>query len=224
MIITIDGPIATGKSSIAKKLAETLGYIYFDTGAMYRSLTYGIQKHQIDIHNESALKSFLDAFDFDIKIYKGEKRYIVEGEDVTLAIRRQEVTAFVSEVSALQLVRDKLVSMQRELAKGVNAIFEGRDMGSVVFPHAELKIFLTGRAEVRAKRRYQELLAKFPEESKNLTMETLMEEINKRDHYDSTRKIAPLIKPQDAFIVDTSDLSVEEIVFKILEHKDSLPG
>lgn len=222
MIITIDGPVATGKSAVARKLAESIGYIFFDTGAMYRTLTYGILKHKIDIHQPEQLQQFLDQFQIDIKVVRREKMYFFEGEDITQKIRGIEVTAAVSEVSAIKAVRDKLIAIQRELAIGVNAVFEGRDMGSVVFPDASLKIFLTGRHEVRAKRRFDELKAKYPEEAKNLTLEGCLEDINKRDAYDSTREHSPLCKAEDAYVIDTSDLTIDEVVLKILEYKDAL--
>lgn len=222
MIITIDGPVATGKSSIAKALAESIGFIFFDTGAMYRSLTYGIIKHGIDINDQAALKTFLDSFRIDIKVINRERHYFFEGEDITKKIRGREVTSKVSEVSANKAVREKLVTMQRELAEGVNAVFEGRDMGTVVFPDAALKIFLTGRDEVRAQRRYDELTNKFPEHTKDLTIQQCLDDITKRDLIDSTRECSPLQQAKDAFVIDTSDLTIDEIVFKILEYKDGL--
>lgn len=222
MIITIDGPVATGKSAVARKLAESIGFIFFDTGAMYRTLTYGILKHQIDIQQPEQLQKFLDHFKLEIKNVRRERLYFFEGEDITQKIRGREVTLAVSEVSAKKAVRDKLIDIQRDLAVGVNAVFEGRDMGTIVFPDAALKIFLTGRDEVRAKRRYEELKAKFPEESKNLTLELCLEDLNKRDAYDSAREHAPLRQAKDAYVVDTSDLTVDEVVYRILEIKDSL--
>lgn len=222
MIITIDGPVATGKSTIAKKLSEAIGFIFFDTGAMYRAVTYGILKHHVPLDVKEELNKFLEKFDFDIKVSHREKRYIVEKEDVTDLIRSAEVTNSVSRVSALKEIRDKLTLIQREFAQGVNAVFEGRDMGTVVFPHAEVKIFLTGRNDIRAKRRYAEIVAKYPDQAKDLTFEKCLEEINQRDHYDSHRDIAPLRQAEDAYVIDTSDLTTEEIVFKILEYKDTL--
>lgn len=222
MIITIDGPVATGKSTIAKKLAEAIGFIFFDTGAMYRAMTYGILKHHINIDNLEEIERYLQTFSFDIKVIRRERRYFVDGEDITQIIRGEEVTSAVSKVSAVKAVRDKLVSIQRELAIGVNAVFEGRDMGTVVFPDAAIKVFLTGRPEVRAQRRYDELLAKFPEEAKNLTLEKCLEDLNQRDYYDSHRENSPLKQAPDAFVVDTSDLTIDEIVFKILEYKDAI--
>lgn len=222
MIITIDGTVATGKSTIAKKLAEAIGFIFFDTGAMYRALTYGILKQQIPIDNSELLEEYLNHFNFEIKVIRRERRYFVDNEDVTEIIRKDEVTSSVSKISAIKAIRDKLVDVQRNLAMGVNAVFEGRDMGTVVFPSAHLKIFLTAREDVRAKRRYDELVSKFPEESKNLTLEKCREEIAKRDLFDTTREHSPLKKAEDAFIVDTSDLSIEEVVYRILEIKDTI--
>lgn len=222
MIITIDGPSATGKSTIARKLSESIGFIYFDTGAMYRTFTYGILKHQIDLTNEGALQKFLDLFQIDIKVIRHERRYFFEGEDITEKIRNPHITALVSSVSSFKTVREKLVMIQRDLAKGVNAVFEGRDMGTVVFPEATVKIFLTGRAEVRAKRRFEELKAKYPEETKDLTLEECLKEITERDRKDSQREHSPLHQAKDAFVLDTSDLNLEEIVYKILEFKDSI--
>ncbi|MBA3238288.1 MAG: (d)CMP kinase [Parachlamydiaceae bacterium] len=220
MLITIDGPVATGKSSIAKKLAEELGYIYFDTGAMYRGLTWFVLQKKIDVNNPIEVADLLDQFVFEIKIKHGDRLYFVNKENVTDAIRRDQVTSLVSEVSANPVVREKLVKTQREFAVGVNSVFEGRDMGSVVFPDADLKIFLTARIEVRAKRRYLELKAKFPEESGTLTIEKAIEDINKRDAYDTERVNSPLIQARDAIIVDTSDKTIDEVVFEILELKD----
>jgi CMP/dCMP kinase len=222
MIITIDGSVATGKSTVAKKLAQAIGFIFFDTGAMYRALTYGILKHHIDLEDAEQLQQFLNKFDFTIKVNRHERHYFLEEEDISQKIRGEQVTSSVSRVSAYKAVRDKLVAIQRELAEGVNAVFEGRDMGTVVFPKASLKIFLTGRNDVRAKRRYEEILLKYPEEAKNLTLERCLEEITKRDHYDSTREHSPLRQAEDACVIDTSDLSIDEIVYKILEYKDTI--
>lgn len=221
MIITIDGPIATGKSTIAKKLASEIGFIFFDTGAMFRSLTYALLKDKIDFHNLEILEDYLDKFDFDIIIDHGHKKYYVKNEDITDKIRSPEITSLVSEIAAIGMVREKMKEIQREFAIGVNAVFEGRDMGTTIFPDAEIKIFLSGKPEVRAKRRFEELKMKFPEESKELTLEKTIEEIGRRDTYDSTRKISPLRQAEDAYVIDTSDLTVDEIVFKILEYRDT---
>lgn len=221
MIITIDGSVGTGKSSIAKALSAEIGYIYFDTGAMYRCVTYGLIKHNVNLDDLNQIEEYLRDFQFDVKIKHGERRYFVENEDVTEKIRKDEVTSKVSKTSAIKIVREKLLIIQREWANGVNAIFEGRDMGTVVFPQAEVKIFLIGRPEVRAKRRFDELRAKFPDDFKNLTLEKVLEDINRRDDYDTTRELSPLKQAEDALVIDTSDLTIDEIVFKILEFKDT---
>ncbi len=222
MIITIDGPVATGKSTIAKRLAESLGFIYFDTGAMYRALTYQFMKENIDANDPAAVEAFLGRLDINIKMRRGDKAYMVNGEDVTHEIRSQAVTSQVSRVAALAPVREKLVAIQRQLAVGVNAVFEGRDMGSVVFPDADLKIFLEGRLEVRAQRRFDELKRERPQEVQDVTLEQIIKEITDRDNYDSTRAVSPLIQAKDAFPVDTSDLTVDEVVFQIFECKDQV--
>lgn len=222
MIITIDGPIATGKSTLAKRLAHDIGFIYFDTGAMYRCLTYGIIKNKVNIDDPKALEDFLKHFNFDIKIKHTDRIYFVDGEDVSLKIRGAEVTSAVSKTSALPAVRAKLVAMQRKWAVGVNAVFEGRDMGSVVFPEAELKIFLTGRPDVRAARRFAELRAKFPNDTADLTLKKVLEDIDARDTYDTQRELSPLKQADDACVIDTSDLNIDEIILKILEFKDMI--
>lgn len=221
MIITIDGPVATGKSTIAKQLSQELGFIFFDTGAMYRCVAYGVMKNNIDIHDTAALENYLKSFVYEIKRVRGERVYLVNGEDVTLKIRSPEVTSRVSEIAALPAVRERLVHIQRNFAQGINSVFEGRDMGTTVFPEPDvIKIFLTGRDEVRAKRRFDELRAKFPKETENLTLEEARKDINQRDEYDSTRDISPLRQADDAFVIDTSDHTVEDIVMKILEYLD----
>lgn len=222
MIITIDGPVATGKSTIARRLAESLGFIYFDTGAMYRALTYQILKEGIDINDNTAIEKFLQNLDFDIRIRRNGKAYCMNGVDVTNEIRGLTVTNAVSRVAALPAIRDKLVAIQRQLAVGVNAVFEGRDMGTVVFPDADLKIFLEGRLEVRGQRRLDELKRERPEEAKEMTLEQCMKEINERDEFDSKRAVSPLLKAKDAFSVDTSDMTVDEVVFQIFECKDQV--
>ncbi|CCB87220.1 MULTISPECIES: (d)CMP kinase [Parachlamydia] len=222
MIITIDGPIATGKSTIAKTLAEEIGYIYFDTGAMYRCLTYAYLKEKIDLDQPEEVTAFLDRFQFDVKIRHRERFYYVGEEDVTDQIRGSEVTEAVSIVSAVPEVRERLVNIQRELAIGVNAVFEGRDMGTVVFPDAKIKIFLVGDPEIRARRRYEEVRKKYPKDTEGLTLQKVLEDINERDRKDTTRAISPLKQPEGACVIDTSNLTVDEIVFKILEFKDSL--
>lgn len=221
MIITIDGPVATGKSTIARRLSQSLGFIYFDTGAMYRIVTYALLKHKVNVDDPAALASFLKDFTFRIRTYRGEKKYTYEDEDITLKIRDEEVTQNVSKISAIQAVREKLVILQRELSVGVNAVFEGRDMGSYVFPDAPLKIFLTATAEERARRRYEELKEKFPEKSEQINYDQVLKETNERDLYDSSRQFSPLKKAADAYEIDCTAMTAEEVVYKILEYKDT---
>lgn len=221
MIITIDGPVATGKSTIAKMLAQELGYVYFDTGAMYRGITLLAMEKNVNADDEKAIENLLNEFHFEIKIKDRERAYFVNKQDVTLAIRSPQINASVSKIAANLSVREKLVATQREFAKGINAVFEGRDMGTVVFPNANLKIFLTATPHIRAQRRFNELKALFPEQNENLTLEEALESLNKRDYYDTTREFSPLKKASDAFEIDTSDLTLDEIVMKILELKDA---
>ncbi len=205
MIITIDGPAGTGKTTVAKKVAEKLGVNYFDTGAMYRAVTFCVLQNKINLEDESALKQLLEGFLFDIK----DKRYYVGSEDVTEAIRTREVTQYVSEVAAKSIVRQHLVNIQRKFGEKKDAVFEGRDIGTVVFPNAEHKFFLTAAPEVRAERRYKELDGK-------QSHKEVLQNILKRDHLDSTREVSPLKQAEDAHLVDTSTLSIDEVIEAIL--------
>lgn len=212
MIITIDGPAGTGKTTVARLVAEKLGFLFFDTGAMYRAVAYGLIQRKIDFKDASALEAFLKQFHFEIRSEKGAKKYFMDGEDVTDVIRTPEVNRHVSEVSAHVLVRNALLAIQREFGKGKNAVFEGRDMGTVVFPKADLKIFLTARAPVRVERRYKE----FKEKRVLADEAEVMRELLERDQKDSTREIAPLKQAEDAYLIDTSDITIDEVVSIIL--------
>jgi len=216
MIITIDGPAGTGKSTVAKRLAKALSFFYFDTGAMYRSFSYFLLEQKIDISDEEKVETALSDFTYDIKDKDGEKVYLVNGKDVSENIRTPLVTSAVSKVSAYEFVRKKLVKIQREFGSQKNAVFEGRDMGTVVFPNADLKIFLDADPNVRAERRYKEYLAKFPEKESEISLNKILEDIQYRDHHDSTRKISPLKKALDSVVIDTSKMNIEEVVNKIL--------
>lgn len=219
MIVAIDGPAGTGKTTVAKRVAERLRFAYFDTGAIYRAVTWVVIQREIDLKHEEALREVLESLLFRIEERVGERRYFVGTVDVTEAIRSPEVTARVSEVSALPLVRKALLKIQRDFAARGNVVFEGRDIGSVVFPNAELKIFLTARPEVRARRRLDELLAKNPTYAKKLSPEKMTKELLRRDELDSSREHAPLICPKDAHVIDTSDLTLEQVVDKILQYR-----
>lgn len=212
MIITIDGPAGTGKTTIARLVAQKLGFAYFDTGAMYRSVTYGLLKNGILATDNQKVKAFLDEFKFTIKEVDGQKRYFANDEDVTDQIRQPEVTKKVSEVSALAEVRQKLVFVQRQFGQESNSVFEGRDMGSFVFPQADVKIFLTARAAVRAERRYLELKAKHD----NLNQPEVLKELIERDQMDSNREISPLKQAEDALLIDTSDKTIEDVVNDVM--------
>ncbi|MDJ0651397.1 MAG: (d)CMP kinase [Simkaniaceae bacterium] len=213
MIITIDGPAGTGKSTTAQKFADALGFTYFDTGAVYRAISWQILETGICYENDEALSKLLKNFPFRIRLIEGNQRYFIGNEDVTKAIRSKEVTDIVSEVAALRKVRDALKPLQVNFSKELDVVFEGRDLGTVVFPHADLKFFLTARPEIRAKRRYRELVQKFPNQT--FSYETILKKIQERDSYDSTRKHAPLKQAEDAILVDTSDLTIEEVTDKL---------
>lgn len=212
MIVTIDGPAGTGKTTVARFVAEKLGFAYFDTGAMYRAVTYQVLQKKIDLSQSDQLASFLEQFQFEIHPEQQEKRYLVNGNDVTDVIRSSEVTGHVSEVSAHPLVRETLMRVQRAFGEGKDAVFEGRDMGTIVFPKAEVKVFLTARPAVRAERRYLELKERNAHTSEQEVFNALLE----RDHFDSTREIAPLKQAEDAHLVDTSDLTLEQVVERVI--------
>jgi len=208
MIVAIDGPAATGKSTSAKLLAQKLSFTYLDTGAMYRCVTLSVLRNQIDLNDGNALKQLLNRL--DIQLEKLDNQLVVRsnGEDVSTEIRKAEVTSLVSAVSALPQVRDAMVRIQRKIAKGKDCVMEGRDIGTIVFPNAEFKFFLIADDFVRAKRRQQDLIAIGEEKS----IDTLVEEIRQRDASDSERSHSPLRKADDAIEVDTSKLTIDEQV------------
>ena len=225
MIITIDGPSGTGKTTVARDLANRLNFTYFDTGAMYRAFTWLMLERHIDISDLAAIQNCLKEFDYKIVENQAEKRYFVGQKDVTQAIRSQAVTQFVSEVSALRQVRAFLLEFQYRFSENQNAVFEGRDLGTVVFPNADLKIFLDANPQARAKRRMQELLLKQPQEFKGLSKEQMLADIMRRDAYDSSRELAPLKCPSDALKIDTTDLSIDQVVDRIVNYYfERFPG
>ena len=213
MIIAIDGPAATGKSSTAKAVAEKLGFMYLDTGAMYRAVTLAVLEKDISLTHVYTLESFLTSLDLNILYI--EKTLMIELDqlDVTDRIRDPEVTAKVSEVSALPAVRKALVKYQRKLVFGKDCIVEGRDIGTVVFPNADLKLYMIADASIRAERRQKDLLTL----GKNKDVSELETEIKNRDRKDSTRVHSPLSKAEDSIIIDTSHLDFHEQVNMIVK-------
>lgn len=218
MIITIDGPSGTGKSTVARQVAKRLHFIYFDTGAMYRAFTWFVLKNGVNIQDPKTVKNYLEAFDFKIEENQDQKHYFVGAVDVTEEIRSKAVTEFVSTVAALPIVRSHLLSFQHRFAKKHSAVFEGRDLGTVVFPEAEIKIYLDAEPKVRAERRLKELLLKNPEFYKNLKPDQMMEALLRRDQLDSTRKVAPLRCASDAHKIDTTHLSIDQVVNEIVNY------
>jgi 1-acyl-sn-glycerol-3-phosphate acyltransferase len=227
MIITIDGPAGTGKTTVAQKVAASIKLPYFDTGAMYRSVAFVLLHEKIPLSDVKQIGELLSNFRFEIKIIQGIHRYFANGMDVTDVIRSPAVTNTVSAVSALPVVREALWIIQRRFAKKRGGVFEGRDMGTVVFPKADYKLFITARPEIRAERRLSELKEKRPDDAKHMTHEQMIQEIIKRDEHDSTRSFAPLRCPQDAYVIDTSELTLDEVVARVLEYyekKSTLPA
>lgn len=209
MIIAIDGPAGAGKSTIAKKVADSLGYVYIDTGAMYRAFTYELLTSSISLSDIEEINKVLEKTNIEFK----NNEIFLNNLNVTNEIRSKNVTANVSAVSAIPQVREKLVNLQRKIASESNSILDGRDIGTVVFPNAELKIFLTASVKIRALRRYNELIAK----DKNIDINEIEAEIEKRDKLDSSRETSPLVKAADAIEIDTSDLSIDEVANTILK-------
>ncbi len=207
-VITIDGPSAAGKGTVSKILARRLGYKYLDTGALYRAVAWKVKERGIDPGDEEAVGNILK----DINITFDNNRILVDGTDISSEIRTAEIGELSSRVSAGHLVREKLLSLQREICLQGRVVIEGRDTGAVVFPEAENKFFLDAGIEERARRRYKELRATNPE----ITMETTLQDIRKRDLRDSSRKASPLKKTADMVYIDSTGLSIEEVVGKIM--------
>lgn len=209
--IALDGPSGAGKSTVAKALAKRLDIIYLDTGAMYRSLAYVAVKQGIDVNDEAAVRPMLDNLDMKI-ITSDSQQIIVNGENVTPFIREHYVSKAASDISALPAVRIKLVELQREIAKNDCVVLDGRDIGTYVLPDAKYKFFITATPEVRAKRRFEELKAKGDAPS----YEKVLEDIKVRDYNDSHRAFAPLKQADDAVLVDTTNMSIDEVIDFVL--------
>ena len=212
MIIAIDGPAASGKSTAAIGVAKRLGITYLDTGAMYRAVTFGLIEHNIEFENSNIIENFLERI--DIKFSESSSGILLKlnGRDITREIRSEIVTKNASEVSALKSVRKSMVLIQRKMAEVGDCVLEGRDIGTVVFPNADFKFFLIADEKSRAERRLEDLKA-IGEQS---SVEKVMSDLMNRDHKDSTRMHSPLKKSEDAIIIDTSDLGINEVIDKIV--------
>lgn len=210
-IVAVDGPAGSGKGTITKRIQKELGLINLDTGATYRCVALEALRNGYSVNEEEKITKLID--DMNIEIENTEEKDIIylNGEDVSKEIRKMEVTKIVSEISSIIPVREKLVLFQRKMTEGKDVIVEGRDIGTVVFPNADLKIYLDASVEVRAKRRYKENLEKNIESN----YEEVLENIRKRDEIDKNKKFGALIKAEDAIVVDSSDLTIDEVTKKI---------
>lgn len=211
MNIAIDGPAGAGKSTIAKLLAAKLGILYLDTGAMYRAVGLKALNTGVDISDAAAVEKMLADTKIDVTQENGVQHVYLDGNDVSSAIRENAVSKAASDISAVPCVRYKMVELQREIASRCDTVLDGRDIGTFVLPNAEYKIFLTASAEERAKRRYAELKVK----GSTLTLEQIKDDIVKRDYNDSHRTLAPLKKADDATEVDTTAMSIDDVVGRI---------
>ncbi len=212
--IAIDGPAGAGKSSISKKVAKALGYIYIDTGAMYRTVGLKAVRCGIDTKDSVGVASILPELDIDIRHEGVEQHIFLDGENVSDQIRTPEISMAASNVSAIPAVRVALVDLQRKLAANHDVVMDGRDIGSFVLPDAEVKIFLTASVDARAERRYKELL----EKGETVDFEAVKEDMILRDKQDSTRAVSPLVVADGATVIDTSKLNFEESVNAVIEH------
>ena len=212
IVVAIDGPAGAGKSTIAKLVAEKLGYAYIDTGAMYRSVAWKFLQTG-KAFEEAFISQLAQTMVIEFKPEASVKRVFVDSVEVTAAIRSTEVTAIVSKVAAIGAVREAMVAQQRRMGEAGGVLMDGRDIGTVVFPNAQLKVFLTASVEERALRRYKELIAK----GEKVDLSQLQKDIASRDKQDSERAISPLRQAEDALLLDTSDMNIEQVTDKILQ-------
>jgi len=210
MIIAIDGPSGSGKSTTARLLAQHLHITHLDTGAMYRVVTWGMKKENIDINDISLVNSFLEKINIS---YKNANEIFLNGELVSTDIRKKDITSSVSAVSALSEVREFLVNIQRKIGKEMDCVIEGRDIGSVVFPKADFKFFLTADIDIRSMRRKNEL----KKIGEDLSIDEIKASIQKRDLIDSSRDLSPLKRSEDSIEIDSSDLTIDEQIEKIIK-------
>ena len=210
MIIAIDGPSASGKSTTAKGISKKLGIMHLDTGAMYRAVTLGLKKTGISLEDEASIQKFLVQADIS---FGDENRIFLNGADVSREIRSADISSRVSAVSALPIIREAMVRIQRKIAENTDCVLEGRDIGTIVFPNAYFKFFLIADMEVRAKRRLLELEAM----GETTTLLELINDIEKRDRLDSSRDHSPLIQAEDAILIDTSGITIDDQINKIIK-------
>lgn len=210
--IAIDGPAGAGKSTIAKKVAKTKGFIYVDTGAMYRAMAYYLLMEKVNPENEKEIAKKCQGANITIRYVDGEQVVLLNGENVNGVLRTEEVGNMASTTSKNPKVRERLTQLQKELAAQNDVVMDGRDIGTCVLPNADVKIYLTASSAVRAKRRFDELMAK----GESCDIKKIEEDIVKRDHQDMNREIAPLKQAEDAYLVDSSYMTIEEVVQKIL--------
>lgn len=214
--IAIDGPAGAGKSTIAKIVAAKKGFIYVDTGAMYRAMAIFLLENKVDVNDEASVSEICQKANVELKFSDGTQQVYLNGRNVTSMLRTEEVGNAASTSSKYAKVRERLTVLQKKIAEENSVVMDGRDIGTVVLPNANVKIFLTASSAVRAKRRYDELLAKGQEAD----LKKIEEDIVKRDEQDSSRANAPLKQAEDAYLVDSSDLSIDEVAEKILGYCD----
>ncbi len=210
MRITVDGPAGAGKSTIAKYISQEMCILYIDSGAMYRAVAYKAVSNNVDIYHDVALKAMLE--DTDIDFLDG--KIFLDGDDISDKIRTPEISKMSSDISAIPMVREKLVDLQRKMGESKDVIMDGRDIGTNVFPNAEYKFYVTATPEERGRRRHQELTEKGVESD----LSQVVDEIKQRDHNDSTRALNPLKKAEDAVLVDTTGKSIEEVVAEAIKY------
>lgn len=212
MSIAIDGPAGAGKSTIAKKVAKELGYIYVDTGALYRTVALFMIQNKININDENEVNKALDRIDISMKYEDGIQNIYLNKENVNSLIRTIEVSKIASKTSTYKKVREKLLFLQKDIAKNNKVVMDGRDIGTVILPNADLKIFLTASAKVRGERRYKEII----ERDERADLQSIIEDIEKRDEQDKNRAISPLRKANDAIEIDSSYMTIDEVTKKII--------
>ena len=213
IVVAIDGPAGSGKSTVAKLIAERLNFVYIDTGAMYRALTLKAMRKKIDLDDAGALAELARSTKIDL-VHDTALKVLLDGEDVTGLIRTPELTNNVKHVAGVAGVRSEMVKLQQSIGKRRSSVLEGRDIGTVVFPDAQYKFYLDAHIEERTKRRHKELL----ESGQDVTLAAMKQDIEKRDTSDIKRKIGALKKAEDAVVVDTTHLSIDEVVEKLLSH------